>query len=83
MKIRFQVPRFIKPLSDGQMVYVTEGDSVFLEAQVVPTDDNTLTVRYLAISLSYNLCFRLNNFRFFKRVFPIALDFLVSMYLEL
>uniref|UniRef100_F1KPJ7 Titin n=1 Tax=Ascaris suum TaxID=6253 RepID=F1KPJ7_ASCSU len=29
------------------MVYVTEGDSVFLEAQVVPTDDNTLTYEWL------------------------------------
>ncbi|VDM29706.1 unnamed protein product [Toxocara canis] len=43
-ELKKEAPRFIKPLSDGQMVYVTEGDSVFLEAQVVPTDDNTMTV---------------------------------------
>ncbi|VDK45179.1 unnamed protein product [Anisakis simplex] len=46
-ELQKESPRFIKPLSDGQMVYVTEGDSVFLEAQVVPTDDNTMTYEWL------------------------------------
>ncbi|MFH4979231.1 hypothetical protein AB6A40_005940, partial [Gnathostoma spinigerum] len=42
-----QAPQFVKPLSDGQMVYVKEGDNVYLEAQVVPTDDNTMTYEWL------------------------------------
>uniref|UniRef100_A0A183EMB0 Ig-like domain-containing protein n=1 Tax=Gongylonema pulchrum TaxID=637853 RepID=A0A183EMB0_9BILA len=39
-----EAPRFIKHIGTGEMMYVTEGDSVYLEARVSPADDNSLTV---------------------------------------
>lgn len=40
----FQPPAFVKQL--GPAIQCMEGDNVYLEAQVTPTDDNSLTVRF-------------------------------------
>ncbi|CAD6198030.1 unnamed protein product [Caenorhabditis auriculariae] len=40
-----QVPQFVKQL--GPAINCMEGDSVYLEAQVTPTDDNSLTYEWL------------------------------------
>ncbi|PAV62890.1 hypothetical protein WR25_23783 isoform D [Diploscapter pachys] len=40
-----QVPQFVKEL--GGAIQCMEGDNVYLEAQVTPTDDNTLTYEWL------------------------------------
>ncbi|VDK72603.1 unnamed protein product [Litomosoides sigmodontis] len=42
-----EAPKFIKHIGAGEMIYVTEGDSVYLGAQITPTDDNTLTYEWL------------------------------------
>uniref|UniRef100_A0A183D0T1 Ig-like domain-containing protein n=1 Tax=Gongylonema pulchrum TaxID=637853 RepID=A0A183D0T1_9BILA len=42
-----EAPRFIKHIGTGEMMYVTEGDSVYLEARVSPADDNSLTYEWL------------------------------------
>lgn len=36
------------------MIYVTEGDSVYLGAQITPVDDNSLTVYFF--SMTYLNC---------------------------
>ncbi|CAB3397921.1 unnamed protein product [Caenorhabditis bovis] len=40
-----QAPQFVKPL--GPPIQCMEGENVYLEAQVTPTDDNTLTYEWL------------------------------------
>uniref|UniRef100_A0A7E4ZS77 Immunoglobulin I-set domain protein n=1 Tax=Panagrellus redivivus TaxID=6233 RepID=A0A7E4ZS77_PANRE len=42
-----QAPYFVKPLGDGQTLEAAEADNVYLEAQIGPTDDNTLTYEWL------------------------------------
>ncbi|VDN06754.1 unnamed protein product [Thelazia callipaeda] len=42
-----EVPKIIKHISNGEMMYVTEGDSVNLGAQITPVDDNTITYEWL------------------------------------
>uniref|UniRef100_A0A0N5ALN5 Immunoglobulin I-set domain protein n=1 Tax=Syphacia muris TaxID=451379 RepID=A0A0N5ALN5_9BILA len=43
----FQAPQFVKPLGNGNTISVTEGDNVYLEAQITPIDDSTLTYEWL------------------------------------
>uniref|UniRef100_A0AC35GIM6 Ig-like domain-containing protein n=1 Tax=Panagrolaimus sp. PS1159 TaxID=55785 RepID=A0AC35GIM6_9BILA len=42
-----QAPYFVKPLGDGQTLEANESDNVYLEAQIGPTDDNTITYEWL------------------------------------
>ncbi|CAG9532190.1 unnamed protein product [Cercopithifilaria johnstoni] len=42
-----EAPKFIKHISTGEMIYVTEGDNVYLGAQITPVDDNSLTYEWL------------------------------------
>lgn len=42
-----EAPKFIKHIGTSEMMYVTEGDNVYLEAQITPVDDNTLTYEWL------------------------------------
>nr|CDQ05422.1 BMA-KETN-1, isoform j [Brugia malayi] len=42
-----EAPKFIKHIGIGEMIYVTEGDNVYLGAQITPVDDNSLTYEWL------------------------------------
>uniref|UniRef100_A0A915PRJ2 Ig-like domain-containing protein n=1 Tax=Setaria digitata TaxID=48799 RepID=A0A915PRJ2_9BILA len=42
-----EAPKFIKHIGTGEMIYITEGDSVYLGAQITPADDNSLTYEWL------------------------------------
>ncbi|KAM3716725.1 Kettin [Dirofilaria immitis] len=42
-----EAPKFIKHIGTGEMMYVTEGDNVYLGAQITPVDDNSLTYEWL------------------------------------
>jgi titin len=42
-----QAPYFVKPLGEGQTLESNESDNVYLEAQIGPSDDNTLTYEWL------------------------------------
>uniref|UniRef100_A0A913I9R6 Ig-like domain-containing protein n=1 Tax=Strongyloides stercoralis TaxID=6248 RepID=A0A913I9R6_STRER len=43
-----QPPQFVKPLStvEGESLTASEGDNVYLEAQIIPTDDNSITYEW-------------------------------------
>ncbi|KAK0408252.1 hypothetical protein QR680_003855 [Steinernema hermaphroditum] len=41
-----EAPRFLKPLGTGQPLEANESDNVYLEAQISPVDDNTLTYEW-------------------------------------
>ncbi|TKR69858.1 hypothetical protein L596_021954 [Steinernema carpocapsae] len=41
-----QAPKFIKPLGTGQVLQANESDNVYLEAQISPVDDNTITYEW-------------------------------------
>ncbi|VDK66159.1 unnamed protein product, partial [Onchocerca ochengi] len=41
-----EAPKFIKHIGTGEMIYVTEGDNVYLGAQITPVDDNSLTYEW-------------------------------------